>query len=568
MTTNDIDSPPSASSLSPTVLSARRWLAVDPDAATRATTEALLAAGGDALEAAFGSRLQFGTAGIRGTLGPGPGHLNRLLIRYVTAGLADYLVATVPNARERGVVVGHDARIGSPEFAAETVAVLTGAGFRVYTCPPESPTPLMAFALLQHGAAAAVVVTASHNPPEYNGYKVYWENGAQIIPPHDHGIAAAIDAVIASGRAIPLGAETATAITPGAAYLAAVTEQAARIPLPKDAPRVRVTYTPLHGVGAGLCEPAMAAEGADVTTVTAQRAPDGRFPTVRFPNPEEAGAMDLADRTALETGAELIVANDPDADRLAAGVVTPTGIRRFTGDELGALFADALLEARGRERNLAERAFVGRSLVSSELLTAIARHHGADGIETLTGFKWLWNGALDLIAEGRTYVFAYEEALGYSVGPVARDKDGIGAAATLIRIARQKPLLQRLYDIYARHGYYGTRQKSVSDPSPGGLARLTARVGAIATTPPATLSGLPIARVRDFTVPQDGLPATEGVGLWLADGTRVLVRPSGTEPKIKIYIQVVQPWTGPETEAATRLRIDALEAEVAALLTR
>ena len=566
MTMNDIDSKPSSSTSSTTVTTARRWLAADPDAATRTATEALLATGGDALEAAFGSRLQFGTAGIRGTLGPGPGHLNRLLIRYVTAGLADYLLARVPNARERGVVVGHDARIGSPEFAAESVAVLTGAGFLVFNCPPESPTPLMAFALLQHGAAAAIVVTASHNPPEYNGFKVYWENGAQIIPPHDHGIALAIDAVIASGRDIPLGADVGTAITPGDAYLAAVTAQAARIPLPAGSPTVRVTYTPLHGVGAGLCEPAMTAEGAEVTTVAAQRTPDGRFPTVRFPNPEEAGAMDMADRTALDTGAQLIIANDPDADRLAAGVVTSTGIRRFTGDELGALFADALLEARGREKNLAERAFVGRSLVSSELLTAIAGYYGADGIETLTGFKWLWNSALDLIATGRTYVFAYEEALGYSVGPVARDKDGIGAAATLIRIARQKPLIDRLYAIYARHGYYGTRQKSVSDASNGGLARLTARVSAIAAAPPATLSGLPVARVRDFTVPQDGLPATEGVGLWLADGTRVLVRPSGTEPKIKIYIQVVQPWTGPETEAATRFRIDALEAEVVALL--
>lgn len=546
---------------------ARRWRAHDPDPQSRASIDAMLAAGDHAaLQASFGERLQFGTAGIRGVLGVGPGFMNRALVRFVSQGLCEYLQAQVPGARERGIALGHDARRGSAEFAAEAAAVFSAAGFKVLLSPPQSPTPLVAFSLLRHNAAAAVVVTASHNPPEYNGYKVYWGNGAQIIPPHDHGIAAAIDRVIARDEAPPQGeAGPIVPVDDRQAYLAAVSAQCAHaLPEAGDLP-LRVVYTPLHGVGAELCEQVLAAQGAEVFTVAAQRTPDGGFPTVRFPNPEEPGALDLAEALVAETGAALLVANDPDADRLAAAWVGPSGLHRFTGDELGALFADALLEARGAARNQGERAFVGRSLVSSELLDRIADHYGAAHMETLTGFKWLWNQAVDRQADGQTYVFAYEEALGYSVGPVARDKDGIGAAAMLARIARRGSPLARLEAIYARHGYYATRQKSVSDASPGGLARLQAAVVRLAKAPPSALGGLPVVRSLDFQAPGGDLPPTEGVGLWLSDGTRVLVRPSGTEPKIKVYLQLVETWAAGCRERAGA-RLDRIEAEVVALV--
>ncbi len=546
---------------------ARRWRAFDPDPETRSAIDSLLS-GGDAaaLEAAFGSRLQFGTAGIRGTLGPGPGYVNRALVRAVSQGLCDYLHANVPEARTRGIALGHDARRGSADFAAEAARAFVDAGFTVFLSPAESPTPLVAYSLLAHGAAAGVVVTASHNPPEYNGYKVYWENGAQIIPPHDVGIAAAIDRVITAGcpdRGVHGG--RVVPVDDRAAYVAAVAEQCSRALPGVSGPGPSAVYTPLHGVGAELCEAVVAAQDVEVHTVASQRAPDGAFPTVRFPNPEEAGALDEAEALLRSTGAQLLLANDPDADRLAAGWVGPGGLHKFTGDELGALFADALLEARGRDRNLAERAFVGRSMVSSELLDRIAAHWGAAVVETLTGFKWLWNEGVRRTQAGETYVFAYEEALGYSVGPIVRDKDGIGAAAMLARISRIGPLAERLERIYARHGFFATRQKSVSDASPGGLARLQAAVVGLARRPPAAVTGLAVVRAVDFQAPGGRLPPTEGVGLWLEDGTRVLVRPSGTEPKIKIYLQLVETW-GTGCRERANVRLDAVERELVGLV--
>ena len=520
---------------------ASAWMASDPDPQTRAATEELIAHGDEAaLELAFGARLEFGTAGIRGKLGPGPGHMNRALVQKVTRGLADYLLRELPDAATRGVVVGHDARIGSVEFAADTCAVLSGAGIRVIRLKPLAPTPMVAFAALELNAAAAVCVTASHNPPEYNGYKVYWANGAQIIPPHDAGIAACIDAVDGMPT---LGTRIDDA--PGdleQRYLAAVAAQAAVIALPDDAPERVIAYTPMHGVGAALGEVAMRAQGVVVHTVEEQRTPDGRFPTVAFPNPEEAGAMDRVMALGDRVGAHACLAHDPDADRMALAIRADGRWRMLTGDQIGALLGSAILSARSPEENRAMGAIVGNSIVSCELLSRIAAHHGATHFTTLTGFKWIWNDALDRIADGARFVFGYEEAIGYAVGPVTRDKDGIGAGATFARILRSGDPWDALVSIFETHGFYGTRQKSIVDAEPGGVERHTQRMAALRKAAPTSLAGVEVERVVDFKDGAEGLPPSNLVGIWLTDGTRVMIRPSGTEPKLKVYLQVVEAW--------------------------
>ncbi len=539
------------------------WVAGDPDPETVAEARRLLASGDvDTLRRCFGRRLAFGTAGIRGVLGPGPGRMNRALVRRVTAGLAAHLEATVPGAADRGVVVGHDARVGSAEFAEDTARVLSAAGIRVYRCPPLSPTPLVAFALLRLRAAAGVVVTASHNPPAYNGYKVYWDNGAQIVAPTDVGIANAIDAV---DGPVPTD-DALIEDTPSDlrdAYLAAVADQVSGLPV--TAPGCDVVYTPMHGVGGSLCEQVLADQGLTVHTVEEQAAPDGRFPTVAFPNPEEAGALDLADALAGRVGAPLILANDPDGDRLSVTVRRDGALRRLSGDELGWVLGDALLEARRRDRNAADRAFVARSIVSSDLLDTIAEHHGATGLETLTGFKWLWNASLKAIAAGGTFVFAYEEAIGYSVGDAVRDKDGIGAAAAVARIARGPvSIWNRLGAIWERHGHVATRLRSIVDASPGGLERLAARVAALRATPPAELGGEPIIEVFDYGLPGGKLPPTSCLRLRLGDA-RVMIRPSGTEPKLKVYLQV-RTAASAEAEARAADRLTDIENRVLELV--
>ncbi len=537
---------------------ARAWAAEDPDPVTRA--EALRLADGAtsndaailaALHEGFDGWLEFGTAGLRGTLGPGPGRMNRLLVRKATAGLASYVARMIPEARTRGVVIGHDARNGSEAFTDEATAVLVAAGFRVHRCPPLSPTPLVAFLTRHLDAAAGIVVTASHNPPAYNGYKVYWANGAQIIPPHDRGIAAAIRAqepAIAEGGAVVwLDADVVHT-----AYLAAIAGQLAH--LPKGSTPVRVAYTPLHGVGAHLCEAALTHDGAAVLTVPEQRAPDGAFPTVTFPNPEEIGAMDRVEALAGEHGLDVALANDPDADRLAVSVRRDDGrFRRLSGDELGALLGEALLAQRPAT---ARPAYVAKTIVSSDLLARIAESHGATCQETLTGFKWLWNRALELDAT-HDFVFAYEEALGYAVGPAVRDKDGIGAALLVARLLSHGiPLWTRLEALWRRHGYVASRQKSLVDAAPGGIARHAARMAALRASPPLAIGGRAVARVRDW------LPGTDCLTLTLDDGARVILRPSGTEPKLKAYLQTVLPYAGAQTVADADVALDALQTAV------
>ncbi|KQX74962.1 phospho-sugar mutase [Aeromicrobium sp. Root472D3] len=533
---------------------AHDWLSQDPDPVTRDELQALIDADDtDALQDRFSERLQFGTAGLRGALGAGPNRMNRVIVAQAAAGLAAYLLEQASGAGERpSVVVGYDARHNSDVFARDTAEIMEGAGVHALLLPTHLPTPVLAFAIRHLGCSAGVMVTASHNPPQDNGYKVYLEDSSQIVPPADADISDAIDAV---GRVdeMPrsdgyetLGDDVATA------YVDAV------VALPGDGPReVVAVYTPMHGVGRDTLVEAVAKAGfPPLHVVREQGDPDPDFPTVVFPNPEEPGAMDLALKLASEVGADVIVANDPDADRCAVGVREGESYRMLTGDQVGVLLADFLLR-RGVEGTY------GSSIVSSDLLGRQAAAFGQPWEQTLTGFKWL--GKIP------TLVFGYEEALGYSVAPdIARDKDGVSAIVTVLEMAAQlkadgRTLIDRLDDIYREHGLHGTSQLSVRVDD---LSIISRAMDVLRTSPPTVLGGLDVTSVDDLAEGYHGLPPTDGIRLGLDGGARIIARPSGTEPKLKCYIEVVVPVTD-SIDVARRTadeQIAAIKTDLAATL--
>ncbi len=526
---------------------ARAWLADDPDEDTRAELEALLVADEvEELADRFDGRLEFGTAGLRGALGAGPNRMNRAVVRRAAAGLAAYVRAHGGGA----VVVGYDARHKSDDFAHDTAAVMEGAGVPAMVLPHPLPTPVLAFAIRHLGCAAGVMVTASHNPPQDNGYKVYLGDGSQIVPPADAEISAAIDAV---GRVseLPLGEEWTTLgdeVTD--AYLARVTGL-----LRPGGPReLSVVYTPLHGVGRALAVEAFHRAGfTDVHVVAEQADPDPDFPTVPFPNPEEPGAMDLALAAAAANGADLVIANDPDADRCAVAVPLPDGgYRMLRGDEVGVLLAVHLLD-RGATGTFA------CSIVSSTLLGTIAADRGVRFAQTLTGFKW--------ISRVEGLAFGYEEALGYCVDPAGvRDKDGISAALLVAELAAEqrakgRTLLDVLDDVERRYGVHATDQLSVRVED---RSLITAAMDRLRSAPPSALGGRAVLAVDDLAQGIDGLPPTDGLRLQLEGGARVVVRPSGTEPKLKAYLEVVVPISASLAAArdAAATRIAAIKADL------
>ncbi|MDX2601167.1 phospho-sugar mutase [Streptomyces caniscabiei] len=504
---------------------AKAWLAEDPDPETRDELGRLIDAADTAeLTTRFSGTLQFGTAGLRGELGAGPMRMNRSVVIRAAAGLAAYL--NKQGSTGGLVVIGYDARHKSADFARDTAAVMTGAGLRAAVLPRPLPTPVLAFAIRHLGAVAGVEVTASHNPPRDNGYKVYLGDGSQIVPPADAGIAAEIDAV-RSLDDVPRPESGWDTLDDSVldAYLARTDAVLA----PGSPRTARTVYTAMHGVGkdtllaafarAGFPEPVLVAEQAD---------PDPDFPTVAFPNPEEPGAMDLAFAKARETDPDLIVANDPDADRCAVAVKDGADWRMLRGDEVGALLATHLV-ARGVQGTFAE------SIVSSSLLGRIAEKAGLPYEETLTGFKWIAR------VEGLRY--GYEEALGYCVDPEGvRDKDGITAALLITELASRlkeegRTLLDLLDDLAVEHGLHATDQLSVRVQDLSLIARAMER---LREQPPTALAGLPVTRAEDLTRGTDRLPPTDGLRYTL-DGARVIVRPSGTEPKLKCYLEVVVP---------------------------
>ncbi|MET9337169.1 phospho-sugar mutase [Nonomuraea sp. NPDC003804] len=526
------------------------WLAQDPDPETRAELESLLDDPA-ALTDRFGAKLEFGTAGLRGELGAGPNRMNRVTVMRAAAGLAAVL------GPGKHVVIGYDARHKSDIFARDTAAVLAGAGLRASLLPEPLPTPVLAFAVRHLGADAGVTVTASHNPPRDNGYKVYWGDGSQIVPPVDGWISAAIDAAAPVGS-LPLGEGEVLDATVVEAYLAALAE----LPL-GEARDLRVAYTPMHGVGHRTLVSAFRGTGFDEpATVAEQRDPDPDFPTVAFPNPEEPGAMDLALDLAAKIEADLVLANDPDADRCAVGVpLAGGGFRMLTGDEVGALLGEHVIAHTRGDR------LVATTIVSSTLLGKIADAHGVRYAETLTGFKWIMRA-------GEGLVYGYEEALGHSVGgehglPV-HDKDGIGAALTVAGIAATakragRTLLDLLDEQARRYGLHATSQLSfrVAD-----LALIGGAMARLRATPPATLGGRTVESWDDLAAGEGGLPPTDGLRYHLAGGARVVVRPSGTEPKLKCYLEVVVPVTGEVADARAEAAADleTLKADLRSVL--
>ncbi|MFE4548354.1 phospho-sugar mutase [Streptomyces sp. NPDC056785] len=525
---------------------AEAWLAEDPDAETREELAKLIEARDVAeLTARFSGTLQFGTAGLRGELGAGPMRMNRAVVIRAAAGLAAYLKAQ----GEAGglVVIGYDARHKSADFARDTAAVMTGAGLRAAVLPRPLPTPVLAYAIRHLGAVAGVEVTASHNPPRDNGYKVYLGDGSQIVPPADAGIAAEIDAVTRLDT-VPRPDGGWEILDEGVldAYLAR-TDAVLSAGSPRTA---RTVYTAMHGVGKDVLLAAFARAGFPAPALVAEQAePDPDFPTVAFPNPEEPGAMDLAFAKARETGPDLIIANDPDADRCAVAVQGREGAdwRMLRGDEVGALLARHLVD-RGARGTFAE------SIVSSSLLGRIAEKAGLPYEETLTGFKWIAR------VDGLRY--GYEEALGYCVDPEGvRDKDGITAALLITELASRlkedgRTLLDLLDDIAVEHGLHATDQLSVRVED---LSVIANAMRSLRERPPTTLGGLPVTRAEDLTLGTDTLPPTDGLRYTL-DGARVIVRPSGTEPKLKCYLEVVVP-------VGSHAGLPAAHAEAAELLT-
>lgn len=541
---------------------ARRWADQDPDADTAARLRALVEAAergdpaaADELRDAFSARLAFGTAGLRGPLGPGPNRMNEVVVAQTATGLAHYLI-------ERGggaVVVGYDARHGSDRFARVTAEVMAGAGLHPMVLPRALPTPVLAFAVRHLGCAAGVMVTASHNPPQDNGYKVYLADGSQIVPPADAEISAFIDQAADRPLAhLPRGEDWTTV---GDDLVDDYVRRAVSLVEIESHQHVRVAYTPLHGVGGDVFLQVMEQAGyPEPVSVLAQYAPDPDFPTVAFPNPEEPGAMDLAFATAAESDCELVIAHDPDADRCAVGVPGPDGWRMLTGDEVGSLLAWWVASG---NRRVARSGTLAQSIVSGTMLSAIAEDFHLGYQQTLTGFKW--------IARVPDLMFGYEEALGYCVDPKGvQDKDGITAALLVVEMAthlRQKgrTLADMLDELDARYGVHATTQVSarVAD-----LQRIADVMARLRTDPPGAVAGLPVASVVDLAEGGEGLPPTDGIRITLEGGARIIVRPSGTEPKVKCYLQSTPPPSGDLADDRRRAQeeLAALRDEMTALL--
>lgn len=504
------------------------WIADDPDPKTAAELSALLEAGDEeTLKKYFSGFLQFGTAGLRGPIGPGPSCMNRAVVGRAAAGIAAYM-------KKRGmtkVVVGRDARYGSEDYTFETAEIMSGAGMDVYILPRPLPTPVLAFATSYLACDIGIMVTASHNPPQDNGYKVYVGPDAdgiryassQIINPTDGFMSDEIDAVT-SLKSLPRGSQWT--ILDEEVISEYVKRTSALAPRPGD---IKIVYTAMHGVGTETVQRVFNHAGfATLILVDEQCDPDPDFPTVAFPNPEEPGAIDLALKKARDFGADLVIANDPDADRCAAAINDPkVGWRKLRGDELGVVLGEWIARTK-------PTGTFGNSIVSSSALRKISAHYGIDFKEVLTGFKWL--------AKIEDLAFGYEEAIGYAVdSDTVNDKDGISAAIFLAQVAMD---LKRdglaigdlLNEVWERHGFHGTEQISIRVSDISAITRLLA---GLRQNPPQEIAGRAVESIDDLAAPKDGLPPTDGLRIWLAGGIRIIVRPSGTEAKMKCYIEVI-----------------------------
>ena len=531
---------------------ARSWINQDPDAETVAELEQLIAASDESgLAERFGQRIGFGTAGLRGLLGAGPNRMNRVLVAQAAAGIAKYLKE---NFDDPSVVIGYDARKNSDVFAKDSAQIFAGFGIRAFLFAELAATPLVAYAVRNLGASAGVMVTASHNPPGDNGYKVYDFSGSQIISPMDAQIAKHIDEFAKSGSVASLTRSDSFVEVPSSVRSGYLQSVSGLLNKHSERQDIKIVYSAMHGVGASFIQEIFKLSGlTEPAQVLSQQQPDGKFPTVSFPNPEEPGAMDASLATAQNQQADLVLVNDPDADRLAVAFKNHDGsYQQLTGDQLGLILGEEMASRASREGITGSLAC---SIVSSSALGKVAEHYGFGFEQTLTGFKW--------VSRVPNLIFGYEEALGYCVdwGQV-RDKDGLSAALIVADIAsalakQGYTLGDQLEKLMQRYGYFATGQISIRVTD---LSVITDLMKKLRTNPPAQIAGVD-AVFEDMNQGSGSLPATDAVRFKLSDGRTVIIRPSGTEPKLKCYLQAVS-----NSEADSKKLLAELEAAMRQVL--
>lgn len=531
---------------------ARSWIDQDPDVETVAELEKLISESDEAgLLDRFGQRIGFGTAGLRGLLGAGPNRMNRVLVAQAAAGISKYLKE---NFDDPSVVIGYDARKNSDVFAKDSAQIFAGFGIRAFLFPELAATPLVAYAVRNLGASAGVMVTASHNPPGDNGYKVYDFSGSQIISPMDAEIAKHIDEFARSGSVAALTRSESFVEVPTSVRAGYLQSVSGLLNKHSERKNIKIVYSAMHGVGASFIQEIFKLSGlAEPAQVLSQQQPDGKFPTVSFPNPEEPGAMDASLATAKEQQADLVLVNDPDADRLAVAFrQADGGYQQLTGDQLGLILGEEMASRASREGRTGSLAC---SIVSSSAISKVAEHYGFGFEQTLTGFKW--------VSRVPNLIFGYEEALGYCVdwGQV-RDKDGLSAALIVADIAsalanQGYTLGDQLEKLMQRYGYFATGQISIRVTD---LTVISDLMKKLRTNPPAQIAGV-AAVFEDLNQGSGLLPATDALRFKLQDGRTVIVRPSGTEAKLKCYLQAVS-----DDEAQSNKLIAELEAAMRQVL--
>lgn len=527
------------------------WTREPHDAETRQAVQAMLDnTDPTQLMEAFHQDLEFGTGGMRGIMGPGTNRMNAAVVAMATQGLADYLAAECSG--DIAVAIAHDSRHRSDEFTRVAAEVLAGNGMKAHVFDGLRPTPELSFAIRQLGCQAGIVITASHNPKEYNGYKVYWGDGGQIVPPHDKGIISRVRAVEGLGAVKRAGATDPLIQTMGTEidrdYYAAIAGHRLDKGLCEEGSDLGIVYSPLHGTGAVSMAPALSACGfRNVEVLEAQATPDGAFPTVDSPNPEEASALRMALDRAEESGADLVLATDPDSDRVGAAVRDASGqFRLLNGNEMASLLVHYVLRTKADRGELKEGDFVARTIVTTRLISEIAEAFDIPVVETLTGFKWIAAEILAREGQGH-FLVGGEESYGYLIGDEVRDKDAIAAAAMIAEMAhvewrRGRTLLDRLRDLHRHYGMYREALVSLKRGGIQGAEEIRAMMTGFRTTPPATLGGETVVEVRDHLEGWNGMPASNVVQFLTEQGALVTARPSGTEPKIKFYFSVRGEW--------------------------
>jgi len=558
--------------------SAKQYISEETDPTFIKEVEALIAKNDEKeLFDRFYRQLEFGTGGLRGIIGGGTNRMNPMVIKKATQGLADYIIETFPEKAKSGTlkaVIAHDSRRYSDVFAEATALIFAANGFTVYLFSALRPTPELSYAIRHLGCDTGVVVTASHNPPQYNGYKAYWNDGAQVIPPHDKGIIDKVNTVkkvnmmnrdeaIKSGKLIIIDKEI------DEKYWASVKAKLHRGDLIKEMSKsVKIVYTPLHGTGAMHVEKVLGDMGFNIITVPEQRQPDGNFPTVSYPNPEDPAALKMAIALAEKEGADILMATDPDADRFASAVKDDNRkMHLITGNQMGALFTDYLCLTAKEFGVMPTKPAIVRSIVTSHLCDRIAKSYGVESFECLTGFKWICNEADKISQKGYHYIYGFEESYGYNFSLDLRDKDGVAASALCAEMAlywrkQGKSLLDRLDELFTQHNLFCEKTINKVFPGAEGVEIMKNMMVKLRTSALKDIAGVKVLTIRDVDqscsynplTPDKKeavqLPVSNVLQYYLEDGTIISVRPSGTEPKIKFYIIHPQPVQGKDVAAA------------------